>query len=567
MTCSPPSSPLLPTFKGSHGDDNRKRWKLSFGSDSANEVAPKNDEPPSVLDPSEELLGTGILKDKTSVKISCGAISWRDSKHLAHKSAIANTARTSHSEGTALLTSNVDHHPMAPPLKKRLGSKHLLGRDTPTLSRNDVNFAIPTPTFNHPARVVAVKREAMQTPQVGMRFLDGSGTDSKQSQTRESIGTGQKLISQPLMRTPHPSMYYRNLAANSARPIPTPFSSVRNRGEFNLADINQSQLSSFHSLDNPREFQAPLSMTRPHSRNGSVTFQDSFRAQSPSFHALNRRLESSGQGPSFSSARPSSRNANVSFQHALQASFPFHEAQGSIPFPYATAPPIAPMSLTEALTRFTGSHANGLSAHGPPKREAPTEITNIPMHSKAPMFAQIYHAPEANPTYARSSTFLPQMRSVIAASDHPNEKTVSGNKTTANPTSAEFKQAENFQPMAEPLILATKTTSDGADTAPFIANQVALAYLSNSTNNHTYNRGCTCKNSKCLKLYCKCFQGGQFCDSRNCNCNDCHNSPQHDGPHGVRRKVIWETLARRPDAFFKRPTKRTGEGCACKKTQ
>ena len=35
-------------------------------------------------------------------------------------------------------------------------------------------------------------------------------------------------------------------------------------------------------------------------------------------------------------------------------------------------------------------------------------------------------------------------------------------------------------------------------------------------------RGCNCKNSKCLKLYCECFSLGEYCN--NCNCVNCHNN-------------------------------------------
>ena len=40
--------------------------------------------------------------------------------------------------------------------------------------------------------------------------------------------------------------------------------------------------------------------------------------------------------------------------------------------------------------------------------------------------------------------------------------------------------------------------------------------------NKQSKRGCNCKNSKCLKLYCECFSLGEYCN--NCNCVNCHNN-------------------------------------------
>ena len=76
---------------------------------------------------------------------------------------------------------------------------------------------------------------------------------------------------------------------------------------------------------------------------------------------------------------------------------------------------------------------------------------------------------------------------------------------------------------------------------------------------------CRCAKSKCLKLYCDCFQRGKICIGR-CSCTNCKNTEANSGPNGIRTKTIREILERRPDAFERRG-KRTGEGCSCKKNK
>lgn len=72
---------------------------------------------------------------------------------------------------------------------------------------------------------------------------------------------------------------------------------------------------------------------------------------------------------------------------------------------------------------------------------------------------------------------------------------------------------------------------------------------------------CNCVRSRCLKLYCKCFQNGKTCNPNVCVCVKCLNTT--DDESGERQAAVQQTLEKRPDAFQGRP-KDKDAGCACK---
>jgi hypothetical protein len=57
--------------------------------------------------------------------------------------------------------------------------------------------------------------------------------------------------------------------------------------------------------------------------------------------------------------------------------------------------------------------------------------------------------------------------------------------------------------------------------------------------------GCTCKKTKCLKLYCQCFAVKIYCGP-NCRCLSCSNSQEHENE---RQDAIRAILSRNPTAF------------------
>jgi len=59
------------------------------------------------------------------------------------------------------------------------------------------------------------------------------------------------------------------------------------------------------------------------------------------------------------------------------------------------------------------------------------------------------------------------------------------------------------------------------------------------------SRKCSCKKSKCLKLYCECFAAGVLCDP-GCKCQSCMNTSDNVA---ARRKAVQYKLNRKPRAF------------------
>lgn len=84
------------------------------------------------------------------------------------------------------------------------------------------------------------------------------------------------------------------------------------------------------------------------------------------------------------------------------------------------------------------------------------------------------------------------------------------------------------------------------------------------------SRKCSCKKSKCLKLYCECFAAGVLCDP-GCKCTECCNTAENVE---ARRTAVAYKLSRKPRAFQTKIVETVAvkdgavhsKGCNCKRS-
>jgi hypothetical protein len=90
-----------------------------------------------------------------------------------------------------------------------------------------------------------------------------------------------------------------------------------------------------------------------------------------------------------------------------------------------------------------------------------------------------------------------------------------------------------------PPAAAAINTSDSSTSSPS-PSALTLTLSANKT------PGCTCKKSKCLKLYCQCFAASALCDADICKCESCKNEVSREKDIKRARSNV---LYRNPRAF------------------
>ena len=77
-------------------------------------------------------------------------------------------------------------------------------------------------------------------------------------------------------------------------------------------------------------------------------------------------------------------------------------------------------------------------------------------------------------------------------------------------------------------------------------------------------KGCNCKKSRCLKLYCECFAAQKNC-TKECNCVECHNTMEHGED---KQGALTRIMAKNPFSLLRRTVADSEPliGCNCKKS-
>lgn len=235
-------------------------------------------------------------------------------------------------------------------------------------------------------------------------------------------------------------------------------------------------------------------------------------------HRAHRSIGTRGQSVEFEDSSPSTPRGGV--------------VSGSISTGFSSGMPTRPSSppSPSSQVRRSGSVGGNLS----PRRASNIMAERGPQQSDDPEFGSYrsnHPSPLTNKTYYDRPTTDSRNSALHLTPDKKQDS------RTPNRMSPE----EAINPVTPSPQSSQSSSIDGSNSD----NKEASNQPSPDRVNEFDNMGCTCKKSKCLKLYCQCFAASILCGPQ-CRCLVCKNLPQFESE---RQEAIQSILARNPSAF------------------
>ncbi|KAF2919399.1 hypothetical protein DAI22_08g131000 [Oryza sativa Japonica Group] len=212
-----------------------------------------------------------------------------------------------------------------------------------------------------------------------------------------------------------------------------------------------------------------------------------------------------------------------------------------------------------AATAAALSHALGPPCYQLPLAKVNSSLPLWPPVTCPSTFAQKRRMSLPSPPLAKKLQV--QQSSSILPQDFPKLEVLPVEKPTKlqerrspQHVSPELKQGS--PKMERPLLPRPATFID-----VMLSSQKPSSDMWSETKDVTLTRktNCSCKYSKCLKLYCECFQKGRYCIG--CNCTNCCNNVNHEN---ARHDAINVALERNPAAFMPKVSNSTAHNCESK---
>jgi len=485
---------------------------------------------------------------------------------------------------------------MPPPIKKRLSSAFAFGYDLPgwstedsKITDDDLDLEVDGSLLECSSSHLPLRTETPMLGHANANALPQLGLGD----TCMTVSKSYKVVSEPLIATPSIALYWESLFGNSSRSISTPLD-PRFGQPTNYTACSSRRATPYPNAE-PKESVHPHNFDRVNAAPENMDPNDPQRLAFPplrhvqnatfdydAYHAPKVQLQShrhvyaqssdtsngsSNYGDEEKCATPSEitrflpDGRAVKYRRVVEPT----SAKYRRPLPLHTQEKLVLQPRPQSTTVYHQGEMERKSAFQPPRRTLATANGSLEPNVGTNLGA--FAAPPRTSAFSRPVKTTRRGKAKVGNSKSSFKVLESVNEVRPLPSSdAPEKKASG---VSQPLAAEGTAAGGHSQTTPTTktsATAEGTTSTGGSANDINY-QGCICKRSRCLKLYCKCFQTGNFCDSILCKCKDCRNTNEFGGPKGERTKIIRSIQSRRPDAFSIRPIKKSGEGCACKKNR